>query len=283
MKTMEYRVNFPAKAKKTTLMATSCWHYGNPAIHEEGVAKFLKKAKKYSWIHHGDVIEGITPYDKRFEKDAHEMSLMNSVQIAAGKIEEAQSSCIGLIKGNHESAPSKDIGDVSEDMAMRAGVTYLSATCFLRFICPDGDFTGFFCHGNGSANYRTGEPERKKVNKSVKLRQILQMFNADICGMGHLHTSIATAPCEEMKLSIDEDMQVKRRPFVTRPGWYYAAPSMFKTYNGMDSNYAEEKIFPANSIGWIEYDVSRAGEILCIREVDENGKTIDETTKTTIR
>ena len=92
MKTMEYRVNFPAKAKKTTVMATSCWHYGNPAIHEEGVAKFLKKAKKYSWIHHGDVIEGITPYDKRFEKDAHEMSLMNSVQIAAGKIEEAQSS-----------------------------------------------------------------------------------------------------------------------------------------------------------------------------------------------
>ena len=283
MRVLEYMPKFNIGEDIATILAGSCWHIGNDAVHIKGINNFLAKAKKHSWILHGDVIEGVTPFDKRYEKDAHEASLVSTIQKAADLIKEAQSNCIGLLKGNHEDAPSKTFGDVAEDIAMRAGVPYLTATCFIKFVCPAGQFTGFFAHGNGSANYRTGEPERKKSNKQIKLRDILKDFHADICGMGHLHKSISTAPCSELRLSVGEDNTVKRRPIVTRPGWFYAAPSMFKTYNGHKSNYGEMKIFPAVDLGWIEFDVNRQGEILEIREVNEEGVTLETTRPTVIR
>ena len=279
MKCIEHRIKFNAKSQTATILATSCWHIGNPAIHQAGIDTFIKRAKKHDWLHHGDMIEGITPYDKRYEADAHNDTIFRCMSKASSAIKKAQTNCIGVLKGNHEATPSKDFGDVAEKIAMDAGVPYLSATCFIKFICPDGEFTGFFCHGNGTANYRIGEPERKQSNKKIRLRDILKDFHADICGMGHMHKSIATPPAHELRLSM-VDGKVKRRPITTRPGWYYAAPSMFKTYDTDShlSNYGEMKIYPAVDLGWIEFDVDRAGNIQAIREIDDHGNTIETST-----
>ena len=284
MKCLKYKPKFEYKNEYTTVMAASCWHLGNPSVHMEGIDRFMEKAQSHDWIHHGDIIEGITPSDRRFEHGEHTAALLSTIDDAVDKVKEAASSCIGIIQGNHEATPSREIGDIAETISMRSGVTYLSDVTFIEFECPDGTFTGFFAHGNGTANYRIGEPERKAVNKQIKLRQILQSFNADICGMGHLHKSITTAPCAEMRLSM-QDMVVKRRPVVVRPGWYYATPSMFKTYDQdlTHGNYGSRSLFPAVDIGWIEFDISRSGEIKCLREVDEKGSTLEERTITVVR
>lgn len=275
MRVMEYNLPFTKAAKWVTVLATSCWHRANPAMHIEGVMRFIERAKKHPWKHHGDGVEGVLAGDKRFAIDEHKEPLLDAIKWTAGTIESARKTCIGYILGNHDYTPSKEIGDVGEYIAMCAGVPYLTATCFIRFQAPEGECVGFFCHGTGTAQYRTGEPERKTANRQVKLRDILKPFHADICGMGHMHTSIVTPPCLEERLTVDDDDKVKRRPVIVRPNWYYAAPSMFMTYpdDKPGTNYAEMRIYPAKDLGWIEYDIGRDGTIYCVREVYETGET----------
>jgi hypothetical protein len=279
MKILHHKVKFP-RSGGATILAGSCWHLGQPAVHHEGIHLFMEKAKKHNWIHHGDLIEGIAPGDRRYSIDEHQESLMSCAQSAIETLKKARLTCIGVIKGNHESTPSKDVGDWSEHMAVMAGVPYLGAVCAAMMECPKGEFSAFLAHGNGSAMYKTGEPERKETNRKVKLRQILSPFRFDLCGMGHLHRGIITPPCSEMRLTL-LDGEVKRRPIETRPGWNYAAPSMFRTYNTETnlSNYGEQALYPSTDIGWVEIDVDRDGAIKCLRLINEHGEAIEEVTR----
>jgi predicted phosphodiesterase len=266
------------KKKTTTVISTSCWHYGNPSVSQEGIHKLITKCKKHQWLHHGDIIEGITKGDRRHAQDEHKDSLLYEMQQAAATIEKANQSCIGLIKGNHDETPSTEVGDVVEDISIRAKVPYLSATCYLNFIAPKGKATGFFAHGSGGSNPRAGDPERKLINRQVWLRNLLSQFDADICGIGHTHRFTVTPPCYEEKLTIGDEANVKREPILTRPTWYYTAPSMFTTYDlhADTSNYAEMKLYGATDIGWIETVFNEDGTIPCIREVYSTGKTKQE-------
>jgi hypothetical protein len=282
MKLVTTKLEF-GKKKQVKLLATSCWHIGNPAVSQKCIGKFIEKAKKHQWIHHGDIIEGITPDDRRFEAESHSATIMKCMESASEYIKRASKTCVGLVLGNHEHTPSTKIGDISETMARWGEVPYLSAVAFLNWKCPKGKFTHFVCHGNGSANYRTGEPERRRINKKIKLRSILDSFEADLKGMGHMHQSISVSPCEEKKLCV-VDGKLDRHPVQVRSGWAYAAPSMFKTYNEkvQQTNYGELKIFPANDIGWIEVIVNDNGTIDRILEVNESGDVVEETIKTIV-
>lgn len=277
MKILRVPLAFKRGQSVTTVAATSCWHYGAKTVHEEGVRRFMERAKKVLWLHHGDMVEGITNRDKRYSHEEHTETLLSAKRRVAGELRKGKETCVGALLGNHDYSPSKDIGDLAEEICIEAGIPYLTATCYVTFEAETSNCVGFFAHGSGTASYRTGEPERKEVNRSIKVRDILKAFHADICGMGHMHTSIVCAPCFEEKLCLENDA-IKRRPVMVRPGWYYAAPSMFLTYDqeAETANYAEMKIFPAKDLGWIEYDIDRAGNIPCVREVYETGKTKHE-------
>jgi len=268
------------KKKTATVLSASCWHYGNQSVSEEGIHNFLTKAKKHPWIHHGDMVEGITRKDVRFSIDEHKDSLLDSANMAIESIKKARKTCIGVIKGNHDDTPSKEIGDLADFIAVHAGVKYLTATCFVRYKCPKGTATGFYAHGSGGSNPRSGDPERKQLNRQIWLRNLLSQFKADICGIGHTHHFIVTPPCSEERLCIGDEANIKRRPVSTRPGWYYAAPSMFQSYNlhADVGNYAEMKLYGATAMGWIETVFNQDGTIGCVREVYHTGVTKQEWT-----
>jgi len=276
MKVIEHRIKFP-RSGPATILAGSCWHIGQPAVHWDGIALFMERAKQHTWIHHGDIIEGIMAGDKRFSVKEHGDAITNCCTKASEIISEASKTCIGLLQGNHEAAPSRSMGDLAELIALNARVPYLQTTCAAKLLCPNGELTAFWAHGNGSAMYKTGEPERKKANRKVKLRDILAGFDFDLVGMGHLHRGIITPPCFEMKLNLMGG-KVKRRPVETRSGWYYAAPSMFRTYNTETGhgNYGESALYPSTDIGWCEVVVNRDGSVAALRRVDEDGNTIEE-------
>ena len=282
MKLVKQKLEF-GKKKQTKLLATSCWHLGSSAVSQKCIGKFIERAKKHQWIHHGDMIEGITPNDRRFEAGSHTDTITECCTMASEYILRARETCVGLVLGNHEHTPSTEFGDLSQMIAAWGKVPYLSAVAFIDWKCPKGSFSHFVCHGNGSANYRTGEPERRKINKKIKLRSILDTFEADLKGMGHGHQSISVGPCEEKKLCV-VDGKLDRHPIVTRDSWAYMAPSMFKTYNEKveQTNYAELKIFPANDIGWIEVVVNDNGTIDRILECNENGEVVEETVRTIV-
>ena len=269
----DIKLNFDKKGLSTVVFA-SCWHYGNPSVSKEGIHNLLKRVKNTPWLHLGDIIEGIGRGDKRFSVQEHRESLLYAMSMAAEDIKKANKSCIGLIKGNHDQTPSKDIGDVVEHISNIASVPYLSATFLTRFKCPKGTQNGFFAHGSGSTNPKAGDPERKQITRQIWLRNQLSQFNAGLCGMGHVHRFIVTPPCSEEKLDYGDVDNVKRIPIVTRPTWYFAAPSMFTTYSlhADTSNYAEMALYGATDIGWIEVVFERDGKIPCIKEVYHTGK-----------
>ena len=278
MRRLQYKLDF-GKKKTATMLSISCTHIGNPSVDKEGVHKFMTKAKRYPWIHHGDIIEGIVRTDKRWSVDEHKDNLLTCMTQGAQMLSRANKTCIGVIKGNHDQTPSKEIGDVAEYIANQAKVPYLTAVCFVKFLCPGGSATGFFAHGSGSTNQLAGEPERRMVNKRIWLRNRLSQFDADLKGMGHVHKFIVAPPCYEEKLSINySEDNVKRRPSLTRPSWHYAAPSMFKTYDvhADTSNYGEMALYGATDLGWVETVFNRDGTIACMREVYSSGKVKQE-------
>ena len=277
MRPKEIKLNYNNK-KTATVLAASCWHYGNPSVSEEGIHKFMQRAKNKQWLHHGDLIEGIMRSDRRFSADEHKDAILDCVEMAVQTLKKAPKTCLGLLKGNHDETPSKEIGDVSEFMARMAGVPYLSATCFLRFLSLKGSSTGFFAHGSGGTNPRAGDPERRYLNRQTWLRNYLSQFEADIGGMGHTHRFTVTPPCSEEKLVYDADGELKRKPIKTKPSWYYTCPSMFTTYDkhADSSNYAEMKLYGATDIGWIEIVFNEDASIGCVREVYASGVTKQE-------
>jgi len=266
------------KSGTATILATSCWHLGNPSVSDEGIHKFITKAKRHKWIHHGDVVEGIMRSDRRFSIEEHKDTILDCIHRGAETIKKAKDSCIGLIRGNHDETPSRDIGDVAEYIARTAGIPYLSSTAFIKMIGTKGSTTGFVAHGNGGSNPKSGEPERKQLNRQIWLRNLLSQFDADWGGIGHCHRYIVTVPCSEEKLGFGDAGNVVRAPVLSKPCWYYAAPSMFTTYDlhADVGNYAEMALYGATDIGWIEMVFNRDGKIGCIREVDSTGKTKQE-------
>lgn len=241
----------------------------------------MKAAKKKPWIHHGDIIEGITRRDRRFSICEHKESVLGSISMATESMKKAKDTCIGLLKGNHDECPGRDIGDVSEYIAGSARVPYLTDSCFIDFTSRSGSITGFFAHGAGGNNPRAGDPERKQINRQIWLRNLLSQFNADIAGIGHTHRFTVTPRCSEEKLTIGDKDNVRREPVVTRPCWYYTAPSMFKTYDlhADTGNYAEMKLYGATDIGWVELVFNSDASIGCIREVYHTGKVKQEWTE----
>lgn len=277
MRRKEVKLNLN-KSGTETVLATSCWHFGNPSVSQEGISNFIQKAKKHKWIHHGDVIEGITKGDRRFSPDEHKMVLLDCMSQASTTLAKASKTCIGLIKGNHDETPSREIGDVAEYIALSAKVPYLSATAFIKFKGSKGSKTGFFAHGTGGSNSRTGDPERKLLNRQIWLRNLLSQFNADFGGIGHTHRFTVTPPCSEEKLCFGDIDNVTREPVPIHKGWYYSAPSMFTTYDlhADAGNYAEMAMYGATDIGWIEMVFNSDGNIACIREVYSTGKVKQE-------
>jgi len=281
MRYIEKDMIFP-KRGYGRLLATGDWHIGNSACHEEGIRNFLKRAARHTWIHHGDMYEGILAGDKRHDANEHKKTLMECQQFVEKLFKKSVvDTCVGVIVGNHDMSASRVVGDIISDLCANTGVQYLSGTCFIDYGCPDGTMRQFAAHGSGSTGGKAGEPERKKTNKQVKLRDILKPFHADVCGMGHIHQGIVTPPVDEERLTV-VDGKVKRGPINVRHGWYYSTPSMFKTYpEGNDyPNYAEMKLYSATDLGWIELIVERDGTIKAIEEYYESGelKNVNERT-----
>jgi hypothetical protein len=290
LRVIEYDLRpYFGKKKTSALIASGDWHIGNSAFHEDCLDSMLKRAKSRPWIGLADFIEGIMPDDPRFAITQHESTFMQELQYAGEKISKAADTCIGLLSGNHENKASRKVGDVIEgicnvvDIQCGAKVKNLSNTCFVVFICPDGQFTAFFSHGGSTTNARAGEPERKVTNKRIWLRNYLADFHADLKGIGHGHRRIITPPVMEHRLTI-EQMRVKRKPVPTRAGWNFMSPCMFTTYD-QDcpiGNYAEEKLYPSTALGWIEVVIARDGTIPSIQHRGDKGQIVYEAEPTVV-
>lgn len=286
MRVVTRELDFGNGKKTASVLFTACWHLGNPAMHEEGLDWLIKHVQRTGkpWVHLGDIIEAIMPGDPRYMAGTHGETLMNEVKGAQDKVKRMAKTCWGLITGNHEGKASRKVGNITEMIcsnvrdATNVQIANLSNTCYMQICCPDGICTTFLAHGGRiGTNAKAGEPERLETNKQIKLRNHLAPFHADLKGIAHGHKTIITPPILKERLSL-KDGNVKKRPCPERPGWHFMAPSLFKVYDqsACDGNYAEEALYEATGLGWIEVVFNRDGTIPCIRHIIETGEIADE-------
>ena len=273
-----------------SVLYTACWHIGNNALCEEGIDTFLKKAQKSPWVHLGDICEAIMPSDPRFSIQEHDNPVLAQQEFAAKKMKTAKKNLWVLIPGNHDIKLSSKIGGVVPHILELMGYNevqkkeqFLTYSCFMRIHCPKGICETFLSHGGSTASYSSGEAERISINKKVRLRNILRRFSADVRGIAHMHNTIISPPVYMLKL-LPVGKQVKRRPVAEKPGWCFACPSMFKTYDdtATHGNYAEAKLYNPTDIGWIEVVLNRDGTVKCIRQILEDGRIKQELEPTVV-
>ena len=285
MRVIQYdlRPYFGKHKKRIELVSWQDLHIGNSAFHDECFNSMVKRAKTRPNIGLGDFIEAIAPDDPRFAIGEHSDTLLEEIAYASKMIAPLAKTCIGVIPGNHEDKAARKIGFVVEDICGRVkdktGIVlqHLSDTCYIDFKCPDGTFRGFFAHGGSNTNPRSGEPERRQVNKKIWLRNYLYDFDAYLKGIGHGHKCIVAEPVMEHKLTVS-DGRVKRRPVPIIPGWHYMGPYMFRTYDqdASTGNYAERQLYRSTSIGWVEPVINRDGTIPMMRHMGDDGSVLNE-------
>lgn len=240
------------------LLVTGDWHIGNDNVEERGIENFLKRAKKHVWVHLGDILEAIMPADKRFSVAEHKTTMSECIRDAKAYLGESAATCAGLVVGNHELAATRLIGNFVEDLLCLRGsgasrVPYLGQVCFAEVWNKKRmSSTALLTHGSCSIGGRSGEPERIKANRQVKMRDVFRAFDAEICLMGHIHQFEVAPPAVEQKLTL-QDGKVTLAQVRTRRGWYASCPSMFKVYGPKSGlNYAEPMLVRPSEIGWVE-------------------------------
>jgi len=280
MRYYKHQLKFAKGKDCSTFLVISDSHIGNKAFHKEGTSIFIDKAMKYPWIHLGDIIESITPDDRRFSAESHDATLMAQAEYSAELFGKAHKTCWGLMMGNHEWRVSTKVGDLTNHIVRninekhKSNVPYLTMMAFIDIICPAGKCRSFFTHGGATINYRAGEPERKSTNKKIRLKDLFSEWDADLYGMGHGHTGIVKpAIMVEKTTTRYNDNIPKRRPVPVSNQWYFMCPAMFKAHDIESdmASYAEAYGYGATALGWIEIDIRRDGVPVCIRIMRENG------------
>jgi len=263
------------KKKTTRIAATSCWHIGFKAIHEAGIHYMLKRfrQKRIPWWHLGDLVEGIHPDDPRFGLEQHQTTILQEMNLSVDWIKEAKKTCGGLIMGNHEWRLGNTIGNVTKQLADRAGVDYLGATCMMDVHCPDGAMKLFLKHTNIIMGGCSGEPERQALNRCIRLRARLKSFGGDLKLVGHGHQAVIAPPVFKKQLQT-EGTKTKLRPTPCHGEWCAMAPAMYVNYSDdVDVvGYAEIYGYPPTDLGWIEAIIERDGTVAAVEHRMEDGK-----------
>jgi len=274
MKSKTARLSFNSKGI-AKLLTGGDWHRGTEACHEGGIRKFLESAKRHMWIGMADMVEAIIPGDKRFAIDEHGMaSLMGQLKKTSELIRSSAETCIGIVAGNHEGAPSRIIGSLSRAMADYAVVPYLTQTAFITFDGALAPIKGFFAHGKLTFNSKAGEYERVKLNREIRLRDYLSCFEADIKVVGHGHRFVCARPVEKLKMQQTSKLEVKRVPIPIKSGWCVMCPAMAMVYAENCETYAESLLVDPADLGWVEYIIHRKNGVVAVNHINEDGKIV---------
>jgi len=199
------------------------------------------------WLGMGDKAEFITPSDPRWDIGGIE-DWVKQDNIAECETEHwcdthmpIQKQCIGLLEGNHEDAIRiHNHVDVQSNICKRFGVDSLGYSCFVRFTFKRKKsreahtIIGYFTHGSGWAI--------TKGAKLNKLQRIMEGFDADIYGVGHMHDIITDS---KPYLTLDANNRIRQKEKVGA-----VTGCWFRTYSqDVRASYGEKKSYPPTAVG----------------------------------
>jgi len=225
------------------------------------VVKYVKDTPNTFWIAKGDMIEGIVPSDPRFDKNSVALEYRELLDdIVNAQIEDTvkmfkpiANKCLGWHGGNHESKVKKNHHiDVLRQINRGLGVRIYPGLALtrLRFYANNSRWSNsvdvMSAHGRVAS--------RKSGAKVNRLVDMMADYEADIYTLAHGHTRETTT---KTKLYFDQTGEIRaREPLGAMTG------SFLQAYVKGVSGYAEEAMYPPNSIGAIEFKINpRTGKI----------------------
>ena len=266
------RLKFKKGSDISTLVFTADWHLGCPTCDLDALDCLHDRimSGELQWIHGADIIDGVMPGDKRYDIDFVKSTLLDQMNTAVERVKAMNKYCVGMVEGNHENAPSKIVGNVSQQICKDAGIDFLTQVAFLRFMAPHGQSVGFISHYTPSISNNNEDPLVREAQKTSRLRKVLRNFQADLKLGAHIHQFLCRVPVSEDRLMLGECDEVKKRPVSVHEGWEVVSPAMFRTYS-VESNYAQARLCKPTDIGWAEIDLSRDGKVVEVRNVLGDG------------
>lgn len=243
-------------------------HWLNRGCHKAALYRDIEKIRKdpYSlWVEGGDYADWIFPGDKRFDWEAIDSDLRAvdmshfAAIVAKGVVNlfnPIASKCLGFCMGNHDIKylSKASLMNIHEEICGALGVTNMRYSgWFDIYFChqpgtkgvtvrtsdtPPKSFTArlrvFVHHGAGAANTAGG-----KINR---LKALVDMVDADLVCMGHVHEQMAkaflrlspNADCSEIGQKVTMGM---------------ITGSYLRTYASDFTGYGEAKAYAPATIG----------------------------------
>jgi hypothetical protein len=255
------------------LFLISCTHFGAMACHEDGIDKFIDMMESDLYglnsssnfcLHHGDLVEGITIDDKRFDLLSTKDPIPGSqLDYAKGKFRSIKNKFIACLYGNHEKKLFKFNNLIQNEFCRDLNIPYGTYSCIVEYVNENGMtlFKHYATHGRKGISSCADDEERRQSNMRLILKRQLKEKTGDclLMSKGHAHKIIIANPVEKLYIKSENG---KTKSDYTRSDqtngfihpdhrWFVCAGSFLKTYGDGWSNYAEEAEYDPVELGFV--------------------------------
>lgn len=263
-----------------SIIDTGDWHLGPLNCNINGIHKMLDYVKRNKTVYlilKGDLIDAISPNDKRYAHcSMSNMDLLTAQQQADAVIEllEPVKDRILLVElGNHE---FKHINDINwgQYYAENLGCPYGGYSAKFIHLDRTGKprWKGFFTHGYGSINSLAKDTIQRQANIKAGLKRKLEATGHTDCiymSMGHTHKLISIDPTivEEVMLTDDgENINQEYRVYQDQTKsyippearWFGCSGSFLNLYSPPGSgsvSYGEMAMYAPVEHGYLELTI----------------------------
>jgi hypothetical protein len=246
-------------------------HEGSAHKHKEAVAGVVDKiasTKNTYAVHMGDLVEGITIDDKRYDLESvasESPRPLLQYKYATDELRPLKDKLLLVLEGNHDHTISRRMGSFVKDyVCSELGVAYGTATTKLTIKSKEDKqmYKGFLAHkGKNSLSSNSKDPIQAEANMKAALKNQLQHKAADCIfqGIGHTHKLLVQPPSNVVELYDDgkkiyqeykQDYSNIRRIDPDRR-WYLNTGSFMKLYMLGISGYAEMAGYDPVELGYI--------------------------------
>ena len=245
-------------------------HEGSLLHHEDGENELIETVgsdPRGKLILHGDLIEGITHRDKRYDYETIKPE-MHTVLLQAEAVVEKyypiRNKIIVEIEGNHCGSVGY-IGNITRDyICKRLGIPYGTSSCKITFTGTKGRtyFKHYATHGSWAFNSNNPDPKKRREANENRLKAVLAPLAQDCASMscGHAHKGLISAPEPELGMIDDgeKESQVYTEADPTsdyidiHQRWYVCTGSFLKTRILGISGYAEKAGYRPNELAYLK-------------------------------
>ena len=293
--TKQLKVDMPGSYKLVFGGDTHAFVEGFAWDHAKKYIQYIKKDKNTFWTCHGDVIDYMSPQDKRFKfrmgiSQGTDTRTLPLADRASDQLDQFLSffspigdKCVEVGLGNHEDRiinimnPAKII---SEKWNCQWGtpMTVLTLPQFKAFLWHPFHFV---------INMQAGDPQQRYTNECMRIRRGMRYkpgsADCEVSIMNHIHKIRISPPIcrSQLLLSAEggkfksfhpemtkvKDPKTGKQYYPEEYRWFASTGAMYGYYVDNDYTYAETRNYDPTDLGWIEAEVKN-DKFVTLRECE---------------